>query len=205
MQKIGWSVEDVLAIEDNWSRTRAAIPFIRHAMDVYLSTQKALGEQIKEEKIAREKLENKLEQLDADGITGPDYDKVDQEFSNKEGVIAKLEKALPTEIAKAEKTFNNVVAEALNAIADPSIKPWSTNPADKTIKSVMSKTPALPIYPGQYTAIPGGNIFVMIVPQQLEKAIQSALATIIQFSVSDPEAMVVDIYGAIKKSPFQEE
>jgi hypothetical protein len=206
MKAVGWSVEDVLAIEDNWSRTRAAIPFIRHAADELVATTTGLDKQLKEKRVERDGLNDKLDKLDGMGMHDtPDYETVAEKYDDLVDQIDKLQDQIPGEKEKAQKKFNDTFAAILAVIPDETVKPWSSNPADKTVRTVLTKQPEFTIYDGQMTAIPGGNIFVMIVPQTLERAIQSALTNMVQFSISDPIAMIAEIEQATKKSPFVKE
>ena len=202
MDKIGWSVEDVLAIQDNWSRTRAAIPFIRHATDLFTATPKILDQQIDEKQEELDNLEEKLSGMSGDE---PDYTQLGEKETRLENELDSLKEQKPIELEKAQKKFNEELAKVFDVIPDASIKPWSSNPADKTVKSVLLGNKEVKIYPAQMTAIPAGSIFVMIVPSNVERAIQTALATIVRFDISDPEAMCREIVSATKKSPFMEE
>jgi hypothetical protein len=205
MKMDGWSVEDVLAIKDNWSRTRAAIPFIRHAADELVATTNGLDKQLQEKKVEREKLETKLDDLDAEGLKDtPDYEDTSKKFEEKVDEIDSLALKIPAEKEKAQKKFNDTFAEILNVIPDISVKPWSSNPLDKTVKSVLMKTADLTLYNGQMTAIPGGSIFLAIVPSKMERAIQSALQNMIEFHITDPEVMRSEIQLAVKSSPYKE-
>ena len=205
MKSPDWSVEKLLGIKEHWSKARAAVPFLRQATSMYLESQRRIEHDLGVKRRSIERMKGWQASREARGETNTDDYK---ETANKIVIasldISNLEENKEAQIEAASKEFSGKVALALNVIADPAVKPWG-EPGENTVKTALfGGVLKQVLYPGFTTVLPGRSLFVLIVPQNLDRAVKTALSTIVEFSISDPQVMRAELDKAVKENPFKE-
>ena len=204
MKSPDWSVEKLLAIKDHWSKARAAVPFLRQATSMYLDSQQTIEHElkIKNNLVSRMKgwQKNREDRGEADT---DEYKETATKIESTVAEISKLEETKGAQIEAASKEWGDKVTLALNVIADPAVKPWG-NPGENTVKSALfGGMDKAKLFWGMWTALPGRSVFLMILPSDLDRAVQTALSTITEFHITDPTVMHAEMLAAVKENPFE--
>jgi len=117
--KNGLSVKKLLSIKENWTRARAAVPFLRNAVnqrkeveDYFTTEELKLNKELQklEEKIEKEEDEEKIVVLK-------------EKVKEKKDARKKLKEQKPEELHEADKTLSEKIKKALDIISQDGQSP----------------------------------------------------------------------------------
>lgn len=199
----GVSPEQLLSIRDNWSRFRASVPYLRAHLREFHTIARTLEQNIEKKKDLIERLQKLQEGRSEDH---PKYKETEQKILTVTAEIEDINSNKDKKLEDQAKQFASQFQSTLEVIADPTVKAWG-RPDERTIANVLKHgdIPELKIYDGFRGTMDGRTIFVIVVPNQLERAVESGLSTTVQFRMTDPKILGSIVEGWYKKDPFAEQ
>jgi hypothetical protein len=162
----GWTPEHLLAMRDNWSKTRASIHYMRGITREFNESLRGIDEELKTEKVNISKLE-KAGRL--------------EEAEEEKKKLSDIEKNKAVLEEQELRVWKGKMDKALNAIVDPSIPAGNIALLNQRLfddyeKKVMS---------GLQAFTQSGTCFYVEVPQGYERTIENSLRGIVQFQSTD--------------------
>lgn len=146
--------KNLLKFQEEWSKTRASIPYMRTLYNEYMGSLKE-----------NETIYNS-----------------DPEFE-----------------ATALKAFTEGIQNTLNVIADPEVKAWS---GEKTIATELRglRQPKKKMWNGHKGSVKQRTIYVLSVPNYLDRAVENALKNIAEIRATDPQKLSNDVLDMIDEA-----
>jgi len=193
LESLNVNPEELLGLSDNWAKTRASIPYMRHITKEMRECADPILESIEKEKTKLRKLSFELETTEP----GEEADKIKEEIetiSDNLNILAKEQKKVYED---ASKEFTKKVGKVLKSIGDPNIE---ANRGPNSISSVLfngKKDPVL--FDGLKTTLPGKAIYYIVVDEDYERAFESATRNIVTWGDTDAKVIVGEVNKLFKK------
>jgi len=193
IQKLGngWSVKKLLSLEENWSRTREAIPFMRNAVDRRVAVDEYFEEEMKtaEKQIGR--LEKKLEKEKDSEVR----EELTAEINKNKLKIELLGEQQPDDLEKADKKLTKEIDKALKVIIDPGVSVHGPQGVRNTLKGKIDwKIEAfkgIAIIDGDVPTTK--TVFLIVVDKGDEGIINSCLRDAVDVRDTDPAVILHQI------------
>lgn len=189
-----YAPERLLAIKENYSRAKAAIPFLRRNMQVFNKKIEAVVEELREEEKTVKNLEEKLSFLDPKDNK---YKQITQELYAHKKTLERIEKEKPKVEAAAVAEWTQNMEKALAVIENKDVKAWGT-PEEVTVANLLWER-EIDIYKGYMTQGKDCQIFLCVVPISLAHGVERSLKNFVEFSITDSITMPKTISEALVK------
>ena len=191
LEEIGdtFQPSNLLKMQEEWSKTRASIPYMRGLYNEYIAAAQVFDTKIEKKKKEKDKLIKKQAALD---IESSEYHQNVIELATIIDDIKKVEAEKGPATEKALEVFVNGIQKTLNIIADPEV---SVRAGEKNISTELRgmRQPDRKLYNGYVATMRERTIFVFSVPNRLQRAIETALKYIMQFKMTDPGQLTRDV------------
>jgi hypothetical protein len=191
----GWRPADLLKLKENWTKTRAAVPFLRKITSDYHNSAADLEQAIESDKSKIVRLKQTKAYIDP---TSPGYKEARDEVDSLEMSIEVCEDRKVDVLQRAAADWKKNFEETLNLIADPNVH--QDGPMGIRGKLAQLYNPDIEIFKGLKAILPGRTMFLAIVDQSYERAVESALSTIMTFDITDPDVLVYEAKSAYQKA-----
>ena len=166
----GWNPEHLLSMREHWSKTRAAVPYMRMITRQMNASLDEVNKRLEEQKKSISTL-----------ITKKVKDPEEIEQARQELINITEEQH---EIEKRElKGWREGIERSLTIIADPNIKAGD----NQTIRDILFQREKNNIvFHGLMALTPQKTVFFFAVGKGYERAIENSLATLVDFQITDP-------------------
>jgi len=191
LEEIGdtFQPSNLLKMQEEWSKTRASIPYMRGLYNEYIAAAQVFDTKIEKKKKEKDKLVKKKATLEP---ASPEDQRITLEIGIIETEIRKVEAEKGPATEKALAIFVEGIEKTLNVIADPEV---SVRAGEKNISTELRgmRQPERKLYSGYVATMRERTIFVFSVPNRLQRAIETALKYIMQFKMTDPSQLTRDV------------
>ena len=180
LEKIGnnWDPQKLLSFRENWSKTRATLPFFHKITKDMNMTLKDIDQRIDKIKVELAVNLNKIEELE-----GEEHELMQQKIDEvKEELVIFTKEKAETEKEVIEK-WKHGVDKALSVIVDPTI-PAGDNHAIRT--ALYGAEAMKASFTGMKTLTNDGKtMYFFEIDGSYDRTIEKSLATIIDFEMTD--------------------
>jgi len=195
LEEIGdtFQPSNLLKMQEEWSKTRASIPYMRGLYNEYIAAAQVFDTKIEKKKKEKDKLVKKKATLEP---ASPEDQRITLEIGIIETEIRKVEAEKGPATEKALAIFVEGIQDTLNKIADPEV---AVRAGDKNIFTELRgmRQPKRQIYVGHNYLVGERAIFVFAVPARLERAVESLLKNILRFITSDSNQSSHDLANCL--------
>jgi hypothetical protein len=201
--KGGFEPANVLSLSSYWSKTRAAIPYLRFITNQH----KDAVHEVEHEMEKTTKRIIKLEAVQRNRAPDdPKYEETRVRIEELRGVSVELEEKLETVVTESTEKWKSGVEKTLNIIADASVKPWGKE-GERTVKAALfqGEKSDIKVYEGYQGVLPGRSLFVLILPSRYERTVTNALGGLVDWKLVDPAVMADELNKAVRTNPFADE
>lgn len=176
-----WAPENILGLQENYSKTVAAIPFMREAVGALRAVDQEYKEILQDKEKERKSLARRARNLD----NPEDAQQAAGELQALEDIdIPAIQDEAQKSIQSATDEFRKKFETVLNTIANPSIPTWGEGGVSDTLKAT-SHNP-MEIVGGYRLEANRKVVFIVTVPPRQAGLIEHALRAIVDFHVTDP-------------------
>jgi hypothetical protein len=198
--KGGFEPTNLLSLQSYWSKTRAAIPYLRFITNRHKETVNELGHEI--EKTTKRVI--RLQALQRDRTpTHRKFGPTEARIKELRGALVELNEKQEVVVEKATEIWKEGVGKTLKIIADNEVKPWGKE-GERTVKASLfnGEKADIRMYEGFQGVLPGRSLFVLILPSRYERTVQNALSGLVDWKLTDPHVMADELKKAVKTNPF---
>jgi hypothetical protein len=198
--KGGFEPANLLSLQSYWSKTRAAIPYLRFITGRHKDAVNEVGHEI--EKTTKRVV--RLEALQRERT--PDHKQfgpTEERLKELRSVLVELNEKQETVAQEATAVWKEGVDKTLKIIADTNVKPWGKE-GERTVKAALfnGEKADVRMYEGFQGVLPGRSLFVLILPSRYERTVENALSGLVDWKLVDPTAMADELRKAVKTNPF---
>jgi chromosome segregation ATPase len=198
--KGGFEPANLLSLQSYWSKTRAAIPYLRFITGRHKDAVNEVGHEI-------EKTTKRVVRLEAlQRERKPDHKQfgpTEERLKELRSVLVELNEKQETVAQEATAVWKEGVDKTLKIIADTNVKPWGKE-GERTVKAALfnGEKADVRMYEGFQGVLPGRSLFVLILPSRYERTVENALSGLVDWKLVDPTAMADELRKAVKTNPF---
>lgn len=188
----GWRAPDLMKIQEHWSKTRAAVPYLRQLTRTLQDTHQTFADEIEKTEVSISKLKRKA----SVAKTPEEREEIQQEVVSLKEKVKKIEETKEKEVKKATKEFMDGFDRAFRVIQNPEVPTWGPTGVGAVLKAGSKN--ALKKFQG-YKALLSDRqtLFTVIVPERYDGAVESMLRTLVDFQLTDGAIIVSDIGKAV--------
>lgn len=178
-------VRDLMKLKQHWSKTKAAIPFLRNLVENVAELEQNYKE-------AQQKVDTEISKLEQIIEKDPEKKKELSKNIKKLNQEKKmLERSYPIEIKKANTEFKDGFDRAFDLIQQTEVPTWGPN----GIGDLLSKDRNKPkIFDGDMSLVNGFSgterVFTFVVPDKYAQAVEASLRNIVKFQMTDGKTTV---------------
>jgi hypothetical protein len=188
----GWTPEKLLRFTDKWTRTRAAIPYMRNITKQFTEAAVPLEKEIEQTIEEAKSITDENTYLSTED---PQYKKNKAKVDKLLAKTQELSKEKEKVVEEASVSFKQGITKALDIITDPSTPFTGPN----SIGNVLARgDDNLIVFKGYKTRVNGKTIYTMMVDEDYERAVESPLRNIVEFTVGDPQGTINEIKSMMK-------
>jgi len=179
----GLSTQNLLELKANWSKTQAAVPFMRQSSKELTDTDAAYQTEIGDTVNKIEKLARKLEK------TKDPTEKIalQEEVKLLSTTKKELEKEHVEVMKEVTTKFKKNFEKVLKIITDPSIPAWGPN----NVTQLLQQTSGITIFEGDKCYLSDGRVVYQIVlPADYERTMERFCKQFCEFQMTDGALMV---------------
>jgi hypothetical protein len=183
-------------MKEHWSKTQAAIPFLREKTKILTDTLDAYEKNVDKAKDNIDKTKKKIEILP----DGPDRKKEERVLELLEKAHEKLVEGQEKEMLVKTRQFKEHFAKVIEVIQDPTIPTWGPN----NVTQVLRKNSETTIFEGdKYYLDDGRVVFMIVLPSDYERTMESFNRQFIEFSVTDGSKALIRLQRMLEpKKPI---
>jgi hypothetical protein len=179
----GLSTQALLELKENWSKTQAAVPFMRQSSKELMDTDTSYQREIESVAVKVEKLSKKI------GKTKNPEEKqaLQDEIQSLDEAKSNLEQERLEVMKETTKKFKKNFEKVLKVITDPSVPAWGPN----NVTQILQQASGVKIFEGDKCYLGDGRVVYQIVlPADYERTMERFCRQFCEFSATDGAIMV---------------
>lgn len=175
--KNGWKPKDIIALKDEWSKSRASIPYMRQLVREIQFAEKANELQIKRSEKRLQKAEVKVRSAS----TPIEKKNAEEEVSQIKHEIQEYKKEQEALYEVAKKKFQDGMDTVIGAITNPNVSAYD---GENSIKNVLFNNKQVVLYKAE-KFLTGNNttVYMIEVPNHYERTFESMTKGLLEFGV----------------------
>ena len=186
LEKVGGDFDPIvlLGMKNHWSKTRAAVPFMRTLVNDVNNCTKPIEEKIEQQKEIMAQKVLMLEELE---LNSPESIKLSKHVDKLAEDISKLEKECRVTLEEAGVKFQQGIAKTLEVIADPTIEVWEG--PNNVANALFSDGKKFTHFEGERAPMGKKVISYVEIDTAYERAFVSATQNIVEWKDTDPKVI----------------
>ena len=183
------TVKDLLKMKDHWSKTTAAVPWLRDSARIMLEVEKAYNKTI-------EGIEMEIKDVDVRLEIFPEDEELKEQAKLLNSSYESEIKRRDEDLEQASKQFKAKFVKAIQVITNPSVPTWGPNGVGEMLKRGNQQVR----FEGSKCQVGDREVaFLIYVPREYERAVEAMTRQLIEFGDTDGKLMVASLGQLVLK------